>query len=69
MLALAESLGAREPGSLADGLLLLIEGTYAISQTLGGRDSPGHAVVSAAEALVEGYLARPRRRANSVTPR
>ena len=63
MRELAELLGAREPRSLADGLLLLIEGTYAISQTLGGRDSPGYAVVSAAEALVEGHLARPKRRA------
>jgi len=61
MLEMAEALGAREPKKLADGLLLLIEGTYAISQTLGGRDSPGHAVVFAAEALVEGHLARPSR--------
>jgi AcrR family transcriptional regulator len=63
MLELAQALGAHEPGLLADGLVLLIEGTYAISQTLGGRDSPGRAVVSAAQALVEGHLARPRRRA------
>ena len=61
MVELAGALGARDRRQLADGLLLLIEGTYAISQTLGGRDSPGHAVVSAAEALVQGHLARPPR--------
>jgi AcrR family transcriptional regulator len=62
MVELAEALGAREPKQLADGLLLLVEGTYAISQTLGGRESPGNAIAWAAEALVKGQLGRPRSR-------
>jgi AcrR family transcriptional regulator len=56
-LKLAETLGAREPSMLADELLLLVEGAYAISQTLGsakgGADkAPGRVLVSAAAALV-----------------
>jgi hypothetical protein len=62
MVELAEAFGTREPKQLADGLLLLVEGTYAISQILGGRESPGNAIVWTAEALVEGQLGRPRRR-------
>jgi AcrR family transcriptional regulator len=54
MVELAEALGAHEPERLADGLLLLVEGAYAISQTLGGAESPGNAIAWAAEALVEG---------------
>jgi AcrR family transcriptional regulator len=54
MVELAEALGAREPKRLADGLLLLVEGAYAISQTLSGAESPGNAIAWAAEALVEG---------------
>jgi AcrR family transcriptional regulator len=52
-LQIAESLGAREPKQLADGLLLLVEGAYAISQTLGGAKGAGNAIVWAAKALVE----------------
>lgn len=49
-------MGAPQPKQLTDGLLLLIEGTHAISQTLGGgRTAPGHAL---AEALVEAQLKR-----------
>jgi hypothetical protein len=44
---------AADPRQLADGLLLLIEGAYAISQNLGGRNGPGNAIVWAANALVE----------------
>jgi AcrR family transcriptional regulator len=55
---IAEALGAPKPKQLADGLLLLVEGAYAISQTLGGRKSPGNAIVWAAKALVEGQLGR-----------
>jgi AcrR family transcriptional regulator len=53
---IAESLGVRRPRQLADGLLLLVEGAYAISQTLNGAEGPGHAIVWAAEALVESQL-------------
>lgn len=54
---IAEALGARRPQQLADGLLLLVEGAYAISQTLAsGLYGPGTALVWAAEALVEAQL-------------
>lgn len=57
-LELAEALGAKQPRQLADGLLLLVEGAYAISQTLGGAKGPGQAIVWAAKALVEAQLGR-----------
>jgi AcrR family transcriptional regulator len=50
--AITEALGVGDPKQLADGLLLLVEGTYAISQTLGGRKGPGPAITQTAEALV-----------------
>jgi AcrR family transcriptional regulator len=53
LLAIAEALGAPRPKQLADALLLLVEGAYAISHTLGGPERPGHAIVWAAEALVD----------------
>jgi AcrR family transcriptional regulator len=52
-LGIARALGVARPMQLADGLLLLVEGTYAISQTLGGRQGPGGAILKAAEALVD----------------
>jgi len=62
---IAEAMEARQPKQLADGLLLLIEGTYAISQTLGGgRGGPGHALIWAAEALVEAQSGRRKAVAN-----
>jgi AcrR family transcriptional regulator len=59
---MAEALGALQPKQLADGLLLLVEGAYAISQTLGGRKGAGNALVWAAKALVEAQTSavRPR---------
>ena len=53
---IAERLGAPRPKQLADGLLLLVEGTYAISQTLGGAKGPGAAVAAAADALVAAHV-------------
>jgi AcrR family transcriptional regulator len=53
---IAESLGATHPQQLADGILLLVEGAYAISQTLGGQEKPGHVLVWAARALVNSQL-------------
>lgn len=51
---IARALAVPRPQRLADGLLLLVEGAYAISQTFGGgEESPGHALVWAADALVE----------------
>ncbi|MGF6233483.1 AcrR family transcriptional regulator [Inquilinus ginsengisoli] len=58
LLRLAEALGAPDKQALADGLVLLVEGAYAISQTLSGRDGPGRAIIWAAEALVEAQLGR-----------
>jgi hypothetical protein len=37
--------------------MLIVEGAYAISQTLGGPQGPGREIVSAAEALVAAHLA------------
>ena len=38
----------------ADSLLLLVEGAYAVSQTLGGPKGPGAAISAAAKAMVDG---------------
>lgn len=64
---IAEALGAPQPSRLADGLLLLVEGAYAISQTLGGPKGPGRAIVAAAEDLVEAHL-RARGQADARPP-
>jgi AcrR family transcriptional regulator len=53
--AIAEARGAPKPKLLADGLLLLIEGAYTASQTLGGPKGPG-AALTAARAMVDGHL-------------
>jgi AcrR family transcriptional regulator len=63
--AIATALGAARPKQLADSLLLLIEGAYAISQTLGGSQGPGHAIVWAAEALVDAQLGTSRARSSA----
>jgi AcrR family transcriptional regulator len=62
---LARALDVARPKQLADGLMLLVEGTYAISQTLGGPKGPGKEIVSAAEALVDAHPARSRRHAKA----
>jgi AcrR family transcriptional regulator len=54
--AITEALGAPKPKLLADSLLLLVEGSYAISQTLGGPKGPGAAIAAAAKAMVEGQM-------------
>jgi AcrR family transcriptional regulator len=60
-LRLAEALRVPRPRQLADSFLLLVEGAYAISQTLGGGPSGfGHSVVWAAEALVDAQTNKPR---------
>lgn len=56
-LRLAEALHAPEPRRLADAFLLLFEGAYGLSQTLGGgADGAGHQLVWASEMLVEAQL-------------
>jgi AcrR family transcriptional regulator len=52
----AEALGAPKPKLLADGLLLLVEGAYTVSQTLGGPKGPGAALTAAARAMVDGHM-------------
>jgi AcrR family transcriptional regulator len=54
--AIAEALGAPKPKLLADGLLLLVEGAYTVSQTLGGPKGPGAALTAAAKAMVDGHM-------------
>lgn len=53
--ALACAMGARDPVTLGDGLLLLLEGAYVMAQLLGA-DGPSPSVAAAAEALIEGSL-------------
>ena len=54
---LSSELGVRDPAALADGLFLLMEGALASTQTL-GREGPGTAVASAADALIAAHLPR-----------
>jgi AcrR family transcriptional regulator len=57
-LRLAEALRVPEPKRLADGFLLLFEGAYGLSQTLGGgAESAGHQLVWASEMLVDAQFA------------
>jgi AcrR family transcriptional regulator len=60
LVLIAEALNAARPRQLADGLMLLIEGVYAISQTLGGLKGPGAAIVPTAKALVEAQTRKVR---------
>jgi len=56
--AMATEMGASRPAILADGLLLLIEGTFASSQIF-GPGGPGGSVAEAADALIEASLKKP----------
>ncbi len=49
---LSKAMGARRPARLADALFLLIEGAYASSQTLGGRNGPAADLRWAADTLI-----------------
>ncbi len=53
---LTEALGAAEPAQLANSLFLLIEGAYASSQTLGGREGPAISLAWAADTLIGSQL-------------
>lgn len=53
---LAQAMGAADPPSLGDGLLLLIEGAYASGQ-LFGKGGPAQALVENARRLVDASLA------------
>jgi AcrR family transcriptional regulator len=52
LIGLAKAAGARRPSHLADALFLLIEGAYASSQTLGGRNGPAANLAWATDALI-----------------
>jgi len=54
LLEWAKGLKSAHPAKLADSLLLLIDGAYASSQTLGGPKGPAATLVWAAEALIAG---------------
>jgi hypothetical protein len=48
---------APQPRELANALLLLVEGAYAVSQTLGGgADGAGHSIVWASDVLVDAQV-------------
>jgi AcrR family transcriptional regulator len=66
LLRLAEALRVPEPQQLADGFLLLVEGAYGISQTLGGGpDGVGHSVAWASEMLIEAQVAAAKSKAGA----
>jgi AcrR family transcriptional regulator len=52
---LTKAIGVDRPAPLADALFLLIEGAYASSQTLGGRNGPAANLSWAAEALLQAH--------------
>lgn len=58
--AMAKAMGAAEPDTLGDGLLLLIEGAY-ISGQLFGAGGPARTVARNAELLIGASLAKPGR--------
>jgi hypothetical protein len=58
--AMAKAMGAAEPDTLGDGLLLLIEGAY-ISGQLFGAGGPARTVAKNAELLIDASLAKPGR--------
>lgn len=53
---LCRAMGARDPDELADGLLLLIEGSYVSGQTF-GKGGPARVLGTAARCLIEASLA------------
>jgi AcrR family transcriptional regulator len=56
LVGLGKAIGASRPVQLADALFLLIEGAYASSQTLGGRDGPAANLPGAADTLIACHL-------------
>ena len=56
LVSLTKAIGARRPAQLADALFLLIEGAYASSQTLGGRNGPSANLPWAIDTLIECHL-------------
>ncbi|HEU4665330.1 MAG TPA: TetR/AcrR family transcriptional regulator [Dokdonella sp.] len=56
LVAMAKQMGARDAQALGDGLLLLIEGTFASGQ-LFGKGGPARALVATAERLIDASVA------------
>lgn len=54
LIELARQMGARDPVALGDGLLLLVEGTFATGQMFNG-DSPTRSGAAVAEALIDAF--------------
>lgn len=52
LVEMSKAMGAKDPATLADGLLLLLEGTYASGQ-LFGRQGPARSLVTVAEQLID----------------
>jgi AcrR family transcriptional regulator len=52
LVEMSEAMGAKSPATLADGLLLLLEGTY-VSGQLFDRDGPARSLVAVAEQLID----------------
>jgi len=55
LVAMAKRMGASDPRALGDGLLLLIEGTFASGQ-LFGKAGPARALVDTAERLIDASM-------------
>jgi len=55
LVEMSEAMGAKQPEILADGLLLLLEGTFASGQ-LFGRQGPARSLVAVAEQLIDASL-------------
>ena len=54
--SLVEAIGVRDATRLADAIFLILDGAYASSQTLGGRDGPAKAAAWAANALIDSQV-------------
>ncbi|HEX7815673.1 TetR/AcrR family transcriptional regulator [Dyella sp.] len=52
---MSQAMGARDPDQLADGLLLLLEGTYASGQMF-GKGGPAGSLVAVAQALIDAQV-------------
>lgn len=55
LVEMSAAMGAKDPAVLADGLLLLLEGTYASGQ-LFGRQGPARSLIAVAEQLIDASL-------------
>ncbi|CCE07212.1 Transcriptional regulator, TetR family [Bradyrhizobium sp. STM 3843] len=53
---LVAAIGVRDAARLADALFLIVDGAYASSQTLGGRNGPAAAASWAVNALIDSQL-------------